>query len=414
MDFDQRKQAMRLNSVRVLPADQHGRQGITFDGQTYRNLDTLAVFDQMKLHYFDPLMEQVNTIQKTLLAMQGVNYRTATQALGAGQVENAPAQVWPGRVDLTGLFRDRRPSIHDLVIGVRPGPNGGGGLDTVRVSLHELMHTLTVGASGWGKSTWLRSLLWQVAKAREAIEIVAIDISGSEFNILREWGKLRYPVARTTGDAAATLGAVSAEIERRKDLYEQCPLATKLTEYNEATGADMPPWLVVVDEGTNLLNQPGIGEPLREAVQTARQYGVYILLAGQSAKHSVVDTQTRDQFSSRLCFRTSHTSSRVVLDDKAAGDLVAKGRMQAQLAGQELAELQGPFVTRQEFMAALTGGGPAQGTPVVGDVAQDERIRQLAAEGLSKREIEKLVFGYTGGTAHSEVRRVLGATIVAD
>ena len=148
---------------------------------------------------------------------------------------------------------------------------------------------------------------------------------------------------------------------------------------------------------------------MRAAVQTARQYGVYILVAGQSAKHSVIDTQTRDNFTSRLCFRTSPTSSRVVLDDRAASELTVKGRMWAQLVGREPMELQGPFVGRQEFLATLADGGPRQELPrpPAGDAGQAEQIRTLHAQGESLRAIQKAVFGYAGGAAYDEVKRVL-------
>lgn len=398
------RQKMRLESVRVLPADERGRQGIAFDGQIYRNLDTMAVFDQIRIRYFDPLMEQVNAMQKTLLALQGANGPAAKQMLEA-QAPAAGGLIWPQRVDLASLFKDRRPSIDDLVIGVRPVANGSG-LESVSLSLHELMHTLVVGASGWGKSTWLRSLLWQIARAPEPIEVVAVDAYGSEFNILRDWNRLRWPVARSSSDAKAVLAAVSGEIETRKKLFEDnAPLATKLPEYNRATGAGLPPWLVVIDEGTALLNQPGIGEPLRAAVQTARQYGVYILVAGQNAKHSVLDTQTRDNFSSRLCCRTSPTSSRVVLDDKAANELTVKGRMIAQLVGREQVEIQGPFVSREEIVTALTGGGPREGLPSV--ASEEEQIFQMADEGLSPSAISEAVWGYKNARTVARVTGIL-------
>jgi hypothetical protein len=410
LEFARREQELLLNRVRVLRPDEHGRQGIIFDGQLYRNLDSMAVFDQIRVLYFDPLMEQVNAMQKTLLAMQGISHRAAVQALETGHGDT-PALMWPGRVRLADLFGDRRPSIHDLIIGVRPSQEGG--LDVVRVGIHELMHTLAVGVSGWGKSTWLRAILWQIAQVQEPVEVVAVDAYGSEFNLLRNWGKLHWPVARTIEEAKAVLAAVSDEIERRKRLFEDnAPIASKLAEYNQATGAELPPWLVVIDEGTALLNQPGVGEPLRAAVQTARQYGVYILVAGQSAKHSVIDTQIRDNFTSRLCFRTSPTSSRVVLDDKAASELTDQGRMYAQLVGRPLVELQGPFVSRQEFMQALANGGPRQDLPsLIDETAEDddlaEQIRTLHAQGESLRSIQKALFGYVGGAAYDQVKQVL-------
>ncbi len=227
--------------------------------------------------------------------------------------------------------------------------------------------------------------------------------------MLRDWSRLRYPVARELSEAVAVLQAVRDEIAKRKVMYrDNAPTASKLSEYNRATGAGLPPLLVVVDEGTALLNQSGIGEPLRAAIQTARQYGVYVLLAGQSANHQVIPTQVRDNFSSRICFRTSPASSRVVLNDRGATELQDKGRMLARLTGKKLQELQGPFVSRQQFVAALTGEGPMQSMPVTPSQTQAEQIRALAAEGLSKREIEELVFGYTGGAAYKAVSEILG------
>ncbi len=415
----QQEQDLALDAVRVLRPDEHGRQGIVYNGQAYINLDTYTVFDEMRVQYFDPLMEQVNALQKSLLALQGAAGPAARHMLEA-QTPPALPLVWPRRVELAGLFGERQPSLHRLIIGVRPSappdPLSAGGttgdLDVVSLGIHELMHTLAVGASGWGKSTWLRALLWQVAQAPEPVEVVAVDTAGSEFNVLHGWRKLRWPVARTSQEARAVLGAVSDEIGRRKRLFQNnAPLATKLTEYNQATGAGLPPWLVVVDEGTALLNQPGVGEPLRAAVQTARQYGVYVLVAGQSAKHSVIDTQTRDNFTSRLCFRTSPTSSRVVLDDRAASELTQRGRMWAQLVGREQVELQGPFVGRQAFLAALDGGGPRQALPQAADDGTDddqaEQIKTLHAQGESLRAIQKAVFGYAGGAAYDQVKRVL-------
>ena len=42
------------------------------------------------------------------------------------------------------------------------------------------------------------------------------------------------------------------------------------------------------------------------------------------------------------------------------------------------------------------------------DDALAARIRELAARGLSRRQIEEEVFGYTGGAAYQKVREVLG------
>jgi hypothetical protein len=393
----------RISLTRSVYPDQAGNYPLLWDGQ----------------HLLDPGRGLLYTLADGLRAAspevaRPEQLRRLLQGAGgwpqAKDADSIPALLgqtttWP-QADLLALFQSRQPTLNFIVIGVDKDGN------PVGASLHELMHVLAVGASGWGKSSWLRSFLWQIAKTREPVDVVAIDINGSEFNALQGWGKLRYPVARETGEAIALLQEVGAEIALRKALYEARPSATKLTEYNDVASEPLSPWVVAVDEGTNLLNQPGLGELLRGAVQTARQYGVYILLAGQSAKHTVIDTQVRDNFSTRLCFRTSPTSSRVVLDHRAAGDLQDKGRAWVQMAGRELCEVQGPYITREDFIKALTNSGPKLSMPEIigGSGSREERIRELAEGGLSKRQIALEVFGYDGGAAYQAVTDVLGDT----
>ena len=334
---------------------------------------------------------------------------------GGGQAAGLLAEPernteWPELVDLRGQFAGREPTLDDLVVGVYPDENG---LQRLSASLHDLMHVLIVGVSGWGKSSWLRALLWQLAQVREPVEVVAIDVSGSEFNPLHNWEKLRYPVAREPQGAAALLAATSQEIARRKELYEVHPLAAKLTEYNDMASETLSPWVILIDEGTALLNDSNVGDGLRRGVQQARQYGLYFVVSGQSANHRVIETQTRDQFSTRLCFRTSPTTSRVVLDDGGASDIKAKGRALAQLVGRELQEIQGLYVSKSELAKVLAGGGPRYPMPEVdgngdGNGSQEQRIRELAAQGKSKRQICLDVFGYTGGKAFEMVSKALG------
>lgn len=283
----------------------------------------------------------------------------------------------------------------------------------VVVSLSELMHTLVVGASGWGKSTWLRSLLYQLAITRDSVHVVAVDISGSEFNVLDGWGKLLYPVAHTTDEACAVLSAVSEEIARRRELFAQHPLAGDLAEYNRITGDNLPPVICLIDEGTTLLNQSGVGDKLRDAVQTSRQYGVYEVVSGQSVKASVMDTQIRDNFSSKLCFRVSPASSRVVLEgDSRASDLSVKGRAWVQLPGRELVEVQAGDITRDRLHAALTNSGPINGAiPLLPEyIAEDETRRDildLAAQGLEPSAIAAAVYGYKNGRTVARVREII-------
>lgn len=301
------------------------------------------------------------------------------------------------------------PSLDHLVLGV--GKNG-----LLAASLYELMHVLAVGASGFGKSAFLRMLIWQLARVTQPVEVVAIDVNGSEFNVIRDWERLLYPVARETDEAIAVLQAVSGEIARRKGLYEGFPTAYDLPSYNAQAQEPLSPLVVLTDEGTNLLNQDGIGDPLRDVTQTARQYGVYLLLAGQSAKHDVIDTQMRDNFSTRAVFHTSPSSRRAVLGESVE-DVTVAGRAWMQMPGRMIEQVQVPFVSRDEVAAVLKRGRPRFGMPEVQeavtvierDTRLDDRLAALLADDptLSDSRLAEVLFGYSNGRTVRQVQEAL-------
>jgi DNA segregation ATPase FtsK/SpoIIIE-like protein len=255
-----------------------------------------------------------------------------------------------------------------------------------------------------------------LAQVREPVGIVGIDCFGSELNAILEWEKLMFPVARDLSSAALTLQAVTQEIAQRKALYADLPMAYDLPSYNRLAAMPLKPIVMLVDEGTAMLNEPGIADPLRQVVQTARQFGVYALLAGQNVNHRVMPTQTRDNFSTRLCFHTSAASRHVVLGE-TPDDVTVKGRAWVQRPGEMLRQIQCPFVTREEVERVVVAGKPARVLDLEaiqpenqGDEAAriTARIRALKTDGASLNHIQREVFGYTGGKAYSAVKAALG------
>ncbi len=356
---------------------------------------------------------EVQRVQALATAAEGLTVEAggrSVQILPAAESPatlTGPAGVLPAMIQLTDLFQGRQPDLNNLVVGV--GLDGGQ-QQLVTASIHDLMHTMAIGASGWGKSTWVRQLIWQIAQAPQGLDVIAIDVSGSEFNLLRDWDRLRFPVARSAEEAESLLGEVRNEIARRRAMWETVPLACDLPGYNKITGNELSPWLVVADEATNLLNQGGIGRPLREVAQTARQYGIYLLLAGQSARSDVVDTQTRDQFSTRVCFRIPPSSSRVVLDDRSAAEIQVKGRAVVQLVGKPRMEVQAPYCTREELAEVLQHGGPSHPAPApviapIGD--RERRVWEMHDAGASDTAIAREVFGYGNPHYIDRVRAIL-------
>jgi len=388
-----------LNWLDLRSRQVHARDGIfpvveLFKGALYDpNRDNAGAHPLITIAALD--------VQRTA-AMQAdkILVKTSDKALPA--VVDAPAlevDSLPAMVLLSELARN--PSLDALTLGVSER-------GTLTASLHDLMHVLAVGASGFGKSAFLRALIWQLAQVKEPVSVVGIDCFGSELNVIHNWSKLRYPVANEIPEAIATLQAVTGEIGRRKALYAALPTAYDLPSYNRLASEPLEPIVMFCDEGTAMLNEKSIADPLRRVVQTARQFGVYALLAGQNVNHRVMPTQTRDNFSTRLCFHTSKASRHVVLGE-TPDDVTIKGRAWVQRPGDTLTQIQCPYVTREEVQQVLTVGQPSQVIDLVASKPNGDarRVVALKADGLSDTAIAREVFNH-GNTHYIEkVRGIL-------
>jgi S-DNA-T family DNA segregation ATPase FtsK/SpoIIIE len=271
------------------------------------------------------------------------------------------------------------------------------------------VHVAVGGSSGWGKSVFLRSLAYQLAQSAEPVSLVMIDLEGTTLAPFSRCDRLLWPVADDEDGALAILSELTTELDRRKALFAQYPGIDSLSAYNVQADDPLSPCVCLIDEATALLGDKDVEGALRTLALRARKYGLWLVLAGQDWKATSLDTAIRNQLGARVQFKSmSASQSRVLLQRAGAEDLDAKGRALAWLPGRELTEVQTPWLSREDILAALTGQGPRLAMPEVPEGERDEMIRDLADEGLSRRRIQETVFGYVGGQAHVEVTRVLG------
>jgi hypothetical protein len=431
-----------VEAVHVPPWAEHGRAGLVIlprpDG-TFQivNLDAEAGPITMRP---DGSVERALSDELTVAQMQGrlaleseraragalpglttlTNSPRLASSAAPGVEPPAPALPWPGSVYL----RDLAPgaaSLHELLLGVTMGDNGR--QQPITAALSELVHIAVGGSSGWGKSVFLRSLALQLATAGEPCQLAMIDLEGVTFAPFATCGRLLWPLAETESGALAIMATLVDEMERRKALYAGYPGVDSLGGYNlkvagNAQGPAEPlvPLVCLVDEATALLADRSVHNAARSLALRARKYGVWLVLGGQDWRAIRIDSGLSNQLSGRIQFRAnSAAQSRVLLGDGCAAELDVKGRAYALLPGRSLLQLQAPMVTVADIGAALAGqSGPTScAPPVPPDAEQDDteqRILDLAGQGLSRSAIERQVFGYTGGQAFETVRRVLGDT----
>lgn len=400
------RQRSAVKTMRLYAPDDHGRIGwVSRPDGSIVNLDTLTMLDdQWNVARIDQVAERVASIERMLLSMpnpSGDVLRQLQEPEGP-QVPQLPEYVTSDQA------LDAAPSYRRLILGRTEH-------QTVTADMAKMVHLAVGGSTGWGKSVFLRWMVYQLVKSTDPVKIILIDLEGATLAPFAQCGRVLYPLADTETDAAAIMTELISELDRRKALYAQYPGVDSLYAYNEQSDEPLVPIVAVIDEATALLENRVVEKHLRTLALRARKYGLWLILAGQDWKASTLDTAIRNQLGARIQFHAMDAAqSRVLLGRPGAEELDVKGRAIAVLPGREALTFQAPMIKHSE-LRMLRGDGPSLEMP---DLPEDvekrdkvEQVLELHAEGVSNRKIEEEVYGYTGGYATTSVNRIIkGAT----
>ena len=377
--LDAFKQVSAVKALRHIPSDANGRLGLMVrpDG-TILNYDTHARLDeQWRVAYIDPLKEQVDHLTRLLLA-QGPRAGGEVQELMPEQVPLLPDFVTPEQV-ARGAFSYRR-----LILGKTESGE-------CSADMADLVHFAVGGSSGWGKSVFVRWIVYQLIKSIDPVQLALIDLEGVTLSPFANSDRVLWPVADSEQDAVIILSELAGELDRRKEMYSQYRGVDSLYLYNERAMLDdkeaLLPIVTVVDEATAILENKSVERHLRTLAIRARKYGLWLVMAGQDWKGTSLDTTIRNQIGARIHFRAQSSSqSRVLLGVSGAEELEIKGRALMVLPGEKMQELQTPML-RYSDIRGLKEGGPLNPMPVLGDEMPewtDEYLRELWS-GLDKK-----------------------------
>lgn len=249
---------------------------------------------------------------------------------------------WAGLVgvgDPAGIAPERvwRPRAAHQRLRVPIGRDEGGG--TVELDVKEAAHGgmgphgLCVGATGSGKSEFLRTLaLGLVAThAPDVLNLVLVDFKGGATFLGLERLSHVAAVITNLADEARLVDrmrdALSGELTRRQELLRAAGNFANAAEYDAARArdAEMPPLptlLIVVDEFSELLSQhPDFIEMFVAIGRLGRSLGMHLLLASQRLEEGRL-RGLETHLSYRICLKTfSASESRAVLGSGAAFEL---------------------------------------------------------------------------------------------
>lgn len=326
------------------------------------------------------------------------------------------APNWPERINLLDLLPERQGDLNNILLGVTIE---AGIRQPVVAPLEKMVHVAVGGASGWGKSEFLRAFAFQIVSASQAAEIALIDLEAATFSPFARSERLRYPIADTERDALAILADLADEIERRKALFRAYPTVDKLSSYNQQASEPLPAIVLLIDEATVLLSEnQTIERTFKTQVLRARKYGIYAVAGGQSWKASDFDTAIRGQFSTTVHFQAKDkSSSRVLLGDPAAAELDRIGRAYALIPGRKMIQIQGPalsLMSVSKVMPAQNELPPMPPTPaglnseLESNSSWDrELICQMYAENASFAEIARAHDKTPGGKQNQQIKAIL-------
>ncbi|MDQ2637989.1 MAG: type VII secretion protein EccCa, partial [Actinomycetota bacterium] len=291
-------------------------------------------------------------------------YRLSVPSDGAPQP--SPACGWP---DLMGIDPSRIDSgrqwtstggrvIKAIPIGVA-GDNAPVRLDINEAAQNGMgPHGLCVGATGSGKSEFLRTLVLGMVAAHppEALNLVLVDFKGGATFLGLE--RLRHVAAIITNlaDEAHLVtrmsDALAGEMHRRQELLRSAGGFANVTDYDRARAqgrplASLPVLFIVVDEFSELLSHhPDFAELFVAIGRLGRSLGIHLLLASQRLDEGRL-RGLETHLSYRICLKTfSASESRSVLGVPDAYHLPSRpGTAYLKTASGDLTRFQTAFVS---------------------------------------------------------------------
>jgi DNA segregation ATPase FtsK/SpoIIIE, S-DNA-T family len=234
---------------------------------------------------------------------------------------------------LFAAVRDQLPSP-DPVLGCSRLPVGldlEGNLHTADLADSADCHLLVAGATGSGKTEWLRAMIagLLLTNSPETLRLLLVDPKRNAFNELAGspylWGDLGivYP------DELHPVGVFDRLVEEMEDRYRafQAAGVDNLAELRRG-GGRLPRIVCVCEEYPDLLfrGRKEIEERIRRLGQKARAAGIHLVLAVQQPSREIVKGALQANIPARVALRmTSRFESKMLLDRNGAEDLLGDG-----------------------------------------------------------------------------------------
>lgn len=232
-----------------------------------------------------------------------------------------------GEINHSTMWRTTRAAEQELRVPIGVSENG----HTMYLDIKEAAangmgpHGLCIGATGSGKSEFLRTLTLGMIAAHppETLNLVLVDFKGgATFLGFERTHHVAAVITNLTDEAhlvARMRDALAGEMNRRQEQLRAAGNVANIAEYNRARNNDarlppLPALFIVVDEFSELLSQhPDFIDLFIVIGRLGRSLGMHLLLASQRVDEGRL-RGLESHLSYRVCLKTfSAAESRAVL-----------------------------------------------------------------------------------------------------
>ena len=267
----------------------------------------------------------------------------------------------PRNVDYNRMMESLKPEAPPLAICIGAGQAGR----LYYRDIADMPHMIVAGATGSGKSVWIKQVLTTLLTRNDKGRAIFIMIDmkgGVELSQFKDAPNLLLPIIKEKRDVGPTLERVLREVRRRLIMFEKMGVVN-IQAYNQRHRPTMAYWVLVIDELAHLMLDPSLKKDseilLADIAALSRAAGIHVIAATQRPSVDVVTGLIKANFPVRIAFSTaSQADSRVIIDTGDACQIAPQGRM-IFFMGNTKVEVQGPFISPQlidETMSRIVGG----------------------------------------------------------
>jgi S-DNA-T family DNA segregation ATPase FtsK/SpoIIIE len=246
--------------------------------------------------------------------------------------------------------------------------------DVMLADLASMPHLLVAGATGSGKTVFVKTILASLlaTKSPDELQLILIDPKMVELSIFNDIPHLTTPVVIDPKKAAAALGWLIHEMEQRYELFTHLRVRN-IDVYNESvengeievesSGGEegenvasirkLPYIVCIIDELADLmmLARAEVEDAIFRLAQLARAVGIHLIIATQRPSVDVLTGVIKANLPARVSFQvSSRVDSRCILEVMGAERLLGRGDMLYLPAGRgKPMRLQSAFVSDQEM-----------------------------------------------------------------